>query len=147
MKKVLMAVALALLTVALFAGCSGGYKDGTYKAEAADFEHGWKDYVVVEIADGKAAIKEFDSLNEAGDKKSQNAEYRDAMEPVTGTYPEKYIPEILASFEAKGSTEKMDNITGATNSTNSFKALVNAALESAKKGDTATAIVSAASSK
>ncbi len=147
MKKVLMAAAAALLTVTLLAGCSGGYKDGTYKAEAADFEHGWKDYVVVEVTEGKAAIKEFDSLNEAGDKKSQNAEYRDAMEPVSGTYPEKYIPEIIASFETKGSTEKMDNITGATNSTNSFKALVNAALENAKKGDTATAVVSAASSK
>ncbi len=144
MKK-LISIAVVVLTVAMIlVGCSGGLKDGTYKAENAEYSHGWKDYVIVSVSGGKVTIQEFDSLNEAGDKKSLDPDYRGAMEPVSGTYPEKFFPEIVAEYNAKGSVDKMDNITGATGSTDSFKALVTAALENAKKGDTATAIVAAA---
>ncbi len=144
MKK-LLSIALVVLTVSMIlVGCSGGYKDGVYKAESAEYSHGWKDYVIVSVSGGKVSIQEFDSVNEAGDKKSQDPSYREAMEPVSGTYPEKFLPDIVAEFEAKGSVDKMDNITGATNSTNSFKALVTAALKNAQKGDTTTAIVSTA---
>ncbi|MFA9380679.1 MAG: FMN-binding protein [Acetanaerobacterium sp.] len=141
MKKIIsIAVVAATLTLAL-AGCSGGYKNGTYKAEAAEYSHDWKDYVIVSVSGGDVTIQEYDSLNAAGEKKSEDAEYREAMEPVSGTYPGKYFPDIIAEYEAKGSVDKMDSITGATNSTDSFKALVTAALENAKKGDTATATV------
>ena len=143
MKK-FISIAVVVLTVAMIlVGCAGGYKDGTYKAESAEFSHGWKDYVIVSVSGGKVTVKEYDALNEAGEKKTEDPDYRAAMEPVSGTYPEKFFPEIVADFNAKGSVDKMDNVTGATSSTNSFKALVTAALENAKKGDTATAVVSA----
>ncbi|SDN37641.1 Major membrane immunogen, membrane-anchored lipoprotein [Acetanaerobacterium elongatum] len=135
--KILLAV--VLLLVVSFTGCTGGYKDGTYKAEAAEYEHGWKDYLVIGVADGKVTVKEFDALNEAGDKKSQDADYRAAMEPVSGTYPEKYIADIISEFQKKGSADKMDTITGATKSTNSFKALLNEALAKAQKGEAKSA--------
>jgi major membrane immunogen (membrane-anchored lipoprotein) len=61
------------------------------------------------------------------------------MEPVSGTYPEKYIADIVEEFQKKGSVEKMDSITGATRSTNSFKALLSEALAKAKKGETISA--------
>ncbi len=143
MKKILSIVIVVLIVAISLVGCSAGYKDGTYKAEAAEYSHGWKDYVIVSVSGGKVSIQEFDSLNEAGEKKSVDPDYRASMEPVSGTYPEKFFPDIVAEFEAKGSVDKMDNITGATGSTDSFKALVTAALENAKKGDTATAVVAA----
>ena len=143
MKKLLSIAVAFTISAMLLAGCAaGGYKDGTYKAEAAEYNHGWKDYVVVEVVSGKATIKDFDSLNEAGGKKTQDTEYRAAMEPVSGTYPVKFFPEIIAEYTAKGSVDKMDSIAGATNSTDSFKTLVAAALANAKKGDATAAVVS-----
>lgn len=144
MKKVSLVLVAILVVSMIFAGCSAGYKDGTYKAEGAEYSHGWKDYVIVSVTDGKVSIQEFDSLNEAGEKKSLDPTYRDSMEPISGTYPEKFFPDIVAEFNAKGSVDKMDNITGATNSTDAFKALVTAALNNAKKGDATTAVVSTA---
>lgn len=138
MKRKVLAIMVLLLLVMSFAGCTG-YKDGTYKAEATEYEHGWRDYLVIGVADGKVTVKEFDALNEARDKKSQDADYRAAMEPVSGTYPEKYIADILSEFQKKGSADKMDSITGATKSTNSFKALLNEALAKAQKGETISA--------
>ncbi len=144
MKRMIAAFAALLMLTLTLAGCGAAYKDGTYRAEAAEYSHGWKDYVVVTVAGGKVTVDEFDSVNETGDKKSLDPSYREAMEPVSGTYPEKFIPEIVAEYAAKGSVDKMDNITGATNSTNSFKTLVTAALGNAKSGVTETAVVSTA---
>lgn len=145
MKRKVLALAVLLLVLMAFASCSGGYKDGTYQVEATEFEHGWKDYLIIEVVDGKVAVKEFDSLNEAGTKKSQDADYRTAMEPVSGTYPEKYIADIISEFQKKGSADKMDSITGATQSTNSFKTLLSEALIKAKKGETISAVAEGSS--
>lgn len=143
MKKFLALALAVVLAVSVLAGCAGGLKDGTYKAEAAEASHGWKDYLVVTVSGGEITEIEFDSLDENGNKKSVDPEYRGNMEPVSGTYPEKFFPDIVNEFTAKGSVDKMDNITGATHSTDSFKALMTAALNNAKKGVTDVAIVTA----
>jgi major membrane immunogen (membrane-anchored lipoprotein) len=60
------------------------------------------------------------------------------MEPVSKTYPGKYIPELQQSLLDKQDISSIDAIAGATTSSNDFKALVGFALdEMAKKGDTA----------
>ena len=66
-------------------GCSpADYRDGSYRAEAADFDQsGWKDYVQLTVSGGKVTEIEYDALNrEDGRKKSEDLayqqQYRDA---------------------------------------------------------------------
>lgn len=125
------------------------YVDGTYRAEMRDFEHGWKDYVVLSIQENVVTIEEFDAVNDKGEKKSENKTFQNNMirankrAGLPETYPQKYNPEIIALFEAAdGDVIAMDNVAGATVSTNHFKLLAGQILSySARVGDTETLVV------
>lgn len=144
LSKKIISLVLAIFLIVCSTGCSAfGYKDGTYRAEMPTYEHGYKDYLVIEVRDGELSVKEFDSVNENGELKSQSESYRESMEPVAGTYPEKYIKDIIAEFENKNQKlSKVTAVAGATTSTNNFKMLMQAAMQNAKKGITDTAVVS-----
>ena len=124
----------------------GQYVDGTYRAEMRDFDHGWKDYVILSIQDNVVTIEEFDAVDEKGQKKSEDKNFQDTMirankrAGLPETYPQKYNPEILALFEDAGKhVVAMDNVAGATVSTNHFKLLAGGILSySARVGDTET---------
>lgn len=118
------------------------YVNGTYKAEFTDFdENGWKSYVVLQINNDKVTIKEFDANNKETDtfKRSMDDESNKKMKETTGTYtyPEA-VAQIEKNFEAAGGDPlAVDNVAGATVSTNDFKQLVGAILSmSALEGDT-----------
>ena len=120
------------------------YTDGTYKVNAAEFSHGWKEYVVLTVEGGEITAVEFDAVNEAGDKKSADPSYKDNMvagnkaKGLPETYPEKFYPEIAENFvAAKGDVEAMEAVGGATHSFDSFKVLAAKALENAKAGEPA----------
>ena len=127
----------------------GRYVDGTYRAEMRDFDHGWKDYVILSIKDNVVTIQEFDAVDEKGQKKSEDKSFQDSMirankrAGLPETYPQKYNPEILALFESAGkNVVAMDNVAGATVSTNHFKLLAGEILSySARVGDTETLVV------
>ena len=127
----------------------GQYVDGTYRAEMRDFDHGWKDYVILSIQDNVVTIEEFDAVDEKGQKKSEDKNFQDTMirankrAGLPETYPQKYNPEILALFEDAGkNVVAMDNVAGATVSTNHFKLLAGGILSySARVGDTETLVV------
>lgn len=77
------------------------YVDGTYKAQMKEFdEHGWKDYVVVQIRSDKVSVKEFDAVSKADENKlkSQDAEMAAQMEEKTGTSPEAYTKELRSNL-------------------------------------------------
>ncbi|WP_312640659.1 FMN-binding protein [Hydrogenoanaerobacterium sp.] len=143
MKKFSIALVAALLCASLLTGCSSGMKDGTYKAEYKNADdHGWKDYVQVTVSGGKISEVDFDSINADGVLKSADPSYREAMEPVSGTYPEKFMKELEDQLISKQEVKKVDTLAGATLSTDSFKVLVTEALsKGAQKGNTATIIV------
>lgn len=118
------------------------YVNGTYRAEFTDFdENGWKSYVVLQINNDKVTIKEFDANNKETDtfKRSMDDESNQKMKETTGTYtyPEA-VARIQKNFEAAGGDPlAVDNVAGATVSTNDFKQLVGAILSmSALEGDT-----------
>jgi major membrane immunogen (membrane-anchored lipoprotein) len=115
------------------------YKDGIYKVAFDKFDaHDWKGQVELEIKGDKITNVIFDYVNKDGKLKTQDEAYKAAMEPVSKTYPGKYIPELQQSLLDKQSISSVDAITGATTSSNDFKALVEFALENmAKKGETA----------
>lgn len=161
MKKIMLVSAVVLLMAALTA-CGGnktnnnaadnagnssdqpattaGYVDGTYKVEADAFDaHGWKPFVELVIKDQKIDAVNFDYVNEAGVMKSEDEGYKAAMEPQSGTYPEKYTAELEQQLIDKQAIGDVDVITGATTSSNNFHALAEVALdELAKTGEAST---------
>lgn len=167
-KTILAACLAAALTVFPLAGCSNSsdhnsssgeslssdglvdqYPDGTYRAEASEFSHDWKEYVVVTVKDGKLTSVEFDAENKAKDaKKSDDEAYKQTMidgNKANGkpeTYPEKFYKELSDSLmNASGDVDKVETVAGATTSSNSFRALAKAALSKAREGDTNTAVI------
>ncbi len=117
--------------------------DGTYKAEYDKFDgHGWKAYVEVKVEGGKITAVDFDYLNEKGEKKTESAEYNESMKKVSGTSPEEFAPTLEKALVDSQDASKVDTVTGATSSTNDFKALSTKLIsEKIAKGDTATLVV------
>jgi major membrane immunogen (membrane-anchored lipoprotein) len=114
------------------------YKDGIYKVAFDNFDkNGWKGQVELEIKGDKITNVVFDYVNKDGKLKTQDEAYKKAMEPVTKTYPAKFIPELQQSLLDKQDIAAVDAVAGATGSSNNFKALAGAALDMAKTGDTA----------
>ena len=117
------------------------YVDGTYKAQMKEFdEHGWKDYVVVQIRSDKVSVKEFDAVSKEDENKlkSQDAEMAAQMEEMTGTGPEAYTKELRSNLDAAGGDPvERDTVAGATVSSNNFRLLVGQILATAAvNGDT-----------
>lgn len=114
------------------------YEDGTYKVEAEAFDdHGWKPQLELTIKDHKIAAANFDYVNEEGKLKTEDEGYKAAMEPKSGTYPAKYTEELEKQLVDKQLIGDVDVISGATTSSNNFKALVEYALDDmAEVGDT-----------
>ena len=85
---------------------------------------------------------DFDALNEDGEKKSQDEDYKAAY---TGagyqTYPADYSKKLEDSLLSKQNPDQVDAVAGATNSSRSFKDLVKQLESRMKKGDTSTLVV------
>lgn len=64
MKKRIAAGMLLLFLFAAMTGCGekGGIKDGYYTAQAAEFSHGWKEYVTIMVKGGSIVSVEYLSL-------------------------------------------------------------------------------------
>lgn len=155
MKKLLV-LSLALVMTLSVAACSSSPKDeggeeaialtdGTYKAEAQDAKHGWKDYVVLTVTDGAVTDAVYESYNvETNALKTEDEAYKESMEPVSGTYPSLYMPAYSSQFLETQDTTKVDVITGATSSHTNFVVLTEAALANAASGNEGVAYVAGA---
>ncbi|NLZ52151.1 MAG: FMN-binding protein [Thermoanaerobacteraceae bacterium] len=151
MKKLLTVMLVALLIITLIVGCgqqrqreqappdqSGSqqsddeqlsYEDGIYSAQKADFDdHGWKAMVTVIVKDGKITDVFFDEINEEGRLKSFDPEYAANMKDKAGTAPLGAYNDLEQSLIVKQNPEKVDAVTSATHSSNTFKELVKQAL-------------------
>ncbi|MDI6619431.1 MAG: FMN-binding protein [Clostridiales bacterium] len=157
MKKA-MSVVLTLIMVAFIAtGCgktktqqsdstsgggTGAYQDGKYKA-SFDFidGHGWKPFLEVEVKDKKVVKVNFDYVNPDGQLKTKDEAYNKAMKAQNGTNPAEYSPKLDASLVKAQNGEGVQAVSGATSSSNNFKALATALLAKAAKGDTSETIL------
>lgn len=146
-KKLVSVISAALLTSAMLVGCGSSsaskeLKDGKYKAEYSELDdHGWKAFVEVTVADGKISESNADYVNEEGKLKSQDTEYEKSMKANSETWPSKFSADFNKALVEKGNPDDVDNITGATHSTEDFKTLAKAALKAAEKGKTDTVVV------
>ena len=119
------------------------YEDGTYRAEMAKADQGWKEFVEITIQGGQIAEVVFDAEDSDGKYKSTDEAYKKAMaEGGSETWPEKFYAEILAEYQNKNYVAKdMETVAGATTSSETFRMLAPAALQRAKQGDTSVITV------
>ncbi|NMA83048.1 MAG: FMN-binding protein [Epulopiscium sp.] len=142
-----IAIGLATgLSLSLFAGCQkneqknnkdaeiGTLKDGTWTVEAEKFDdHGWKPGVTIEVADGKITTVNFDYVNQDGQSKKADEGYNTAMKEKSGTNPAEAFPQLEQQLVEKQDIDQVDIVTGATSSSESFKAMAKEALQNASK--------------
>ena len=148
MKKLISLALTAVFAMGAFTGCSeeqirsAKFTDGTYRAEFAQFDaNGWKDYVEVTVVEGQLDQVVFDSVDEKGNLKSEDASYKAEMEQMVGTYPAKYNKDLINQFLESGKITAVDIVAGATESTGNFKTLIIEAMENATTGNTEVEIV------
>lgn len=144
MKKkliILPLLVLAVLTVWFQYQSSQGMKDGYYTAEMAEFHHGWKEYLCIQVKKGKIVSAEYNARNASGFIKAWDNSYMKNMMEQQNTYPNKYTREYVQQLmEGQGNT-KVDAISGASSSGGNFKKLVQVVLRQAEKGDSNTRTV------
>lgn len=145
MKKKLSLVLVLTFVLSLSIGMTSfakTYVDGSYKA-TYDFldGHGWKPTLTVTIKGDKITAAVYDAVNAAGKLKSKDAGYNKAMLAVNKTSPSIYSLALAKAFVKGQAVAKVNVVSGATTSSNEFKALATAALANAKKGVKKVAIL------
>lgn len=88
------------------------------------------------MAGGAIQSAEFDALDAAGQKKSEDERYARLMQPVTGATPQlvsSHYAELLLGAKSAGKVQ-VDAVSGATVSSRAFKALWQALDKPMKKG-------------
>ncbi len=144
-KQFLACLAVFCLAAALFSltGCqkTGGLQDGYYTAKAAEYSHGWKEFVTITVKDGQIVATEYNAENPSGFIKSWDNAYMQIMNGVTGTYPNEYTRNYAAQLVKNQSADGLSAIAGASTSAGSFELLAQAVIQQAQSGDSQTVIV------
>ena len=114
-------------------------QDGTYTLVEKNFDaRGWKTEFSITVVDGKITESTFDNVNEAGVKKSEDAEYQANMSEKVGVGPADYFPQLNNQLIETQDPEAVEVVTGATSSTDTFKKYAPMLIEAAEAGDTTT---------
>ncbi len=124
--------------------CSGKKEklvDGFYTVEMSDYSHDWKEFVTIRVSNSKIVTVEYNAKNSSGFIKSWDIAYMRNMNPLKGTYPNRYTRTYAADFLSSQTDENIDTVSGATSSGNNFKKMASALLEKAKTGDKTLGIV------
>lgn len=146
MRRMIAMLLGLMLTASLLAACGTGtgLQDGYYTAQAAEFSHGWKEYITILVRDGSIISVEYNAENASGFIKSWDNAYMQTMLHSNGTYPNeytRYYANQLLEGQGEGS---IDAITGASSSHKTFQMLAQAVLEQARNGDSSIVIVNTA---
>lgn len=117
------------------------YQDGTYRAEAKDYDNMYKHYVEITVKEGKLEKVMFDGLDESGSLRSGDTTLIDEYMQKF----EKSIADIMTGYSDKlvetQTIEMVDVINGSDDDHRVFEKLVNAALMNAQTGEKTVAIV------
>lgn len=143
MKRIAAVFLSMLLMASLLVGCGSQAKlqDGYYTAQASEFVHGWKEYITILVKGGKIISVEYNAENPSGFIKSWDTAYMQTMLHINGTYPNEYTRYYAGQLLEGQGEGRIDAISGASSSHESFQILSRAVLEQARKGDSGIAIV------
>lgn len=112
-------------------------QDGTYTLVEKNFDkRGWKTEFSITVVDGKITASTYENVNEAGEKKSEDAEYQANMTGKVGVGPAEYFPALNGQLVEKQDPEAVEVVTGATNSSETFKKYAQQLVDAATVGET-----------
>lgn len=127
----------AATTTKAAATTTAKFKDGTYKAEASDFDsRGWKVSHTITVKDGKITESKFDYVNKEGKLKSADEAYNKNMKDKSGVSSKEATDKLNAQLVATQDVAKVETVTGATSSTKGFKQSAELLLKAAAEGKT-----------
>lgn len=137
---------ILLLILTLLSACGSSttdtaLQDGYYTAKAAEFSHGWKEYITILVKGGSIVSVEYNAENPSGFIKSWDNAYMQTMLHAQGTYPNEYTRYYANQLLERQGEGGIDVISGATSSHGSFQILAQAVLEQARKGDSSIVFV------
>lgn len=151
MKKLFLVSTLTLSSALVLAGCGGsdettesaasegGLQDGTYTLVEKNLdENGWKTDFSITVEDGKITESNYENINEAGNKKSEDEAYQERMAEVAGIGPVEYFPQLNEQLVETQDPSEVEIVTGATHSTESFKEYAQKLVDAAEEGNTDT---------
>lgn len=142
MKRILCLVLLLLMIMPMTAcGSKNELQDGYYTAQAAQFSHGWKEYITIMVKGGSIVSVEYNAENPSGFIKSWDNAYMQTMLHSNGTYPNEYTRYYANQLLEGRRDDDIDALSGATSSYGSFQKLSEAVLEQARKGDSDVVVV------
>ena len=143
MKRMLAMFLSLLLTSVFLTACGGqaGLQDGYYTAQAAEFSHGWKEYITILVKGGSIISVEYNAENASGFIKSWDNAYMQTMFHAEGTYPNEYTRYYANQLLERQGKGEIDALAGATSSYGTFQILAQAVLEQARQGDSSIMIV------
>jgi len=117
----------------------GALKDGTYKLEELGYSHDYKVQMSMTVKDGKVDSTSYDYVNKDGKSKTKDAGYEKAMKAKVKTGPAEYIPALNDSFKQNGANvNAIDVVSGATESSLTFKNYAQQLVQAAQAGKTDT---------
>ena len=108
---------------------TGAFTDGTFKADGEPDERGWKGTIEVTVVDGEITDVTYDEENKEGKLKSKDEEYGKAMSDQSGVKPAEVYPKLENSLKDTQDPDKVEKVSGATESSNQFIKLAKEALE------------------
>ena len=112
-------------------------QDGTYTLVEKNFDtRGWKTEFSITVVDGKITASTYENVNEAGEKKSEDAEYQANMTGKVGVGPAEYFPALNSQLVEKQDPDAVEVVTGATNSSDTFKKYAQQLVDAAAVGET-----------
>ncbi len=145
MKRFLCFALALLLGVSLSAcGSKTDLQDGYYTAQAAEYSHGWREYITIMVKGGSIVSVEYNAENASGFIKSWDNAYMQTMLHSNGTYPNEYTRYYAGQLLAGQGNGTIDALSGASSSYDSFQKLAAAVLEQARKGDSSIMLVDTA---
>ena len=136
-------IGLVLLLALPLSACSEktALQDGYYTAQAADFSHGWKEFVTIMVKGGSIVSVEYNAENASGFIKSWDNAYMQNMLHSNGTYPNEYTRYYASQLLEGQGQGQIDALSGASSSWGSFQKLSEAVLEQARLGDSSIVMV------
>lgn len=141
MKRMLIGLVLLLVLPLSACGEKNALQDGYYTAQAADFSHGWKEFVTIMVKGGSIVSVEYNAENASGFIKSWDNAYMQNMLHSDGTYPNEYTRYYASQLLEGQGQGQIDALSGASSSWGSFQKLSEAVLEQARLGDSSIVMV------
>ncbi len=143
--KIIIVIMLVAVTAALLIGCAPSYIDGSYRVELKNYDSlGFKEYITVIVENGEVVSINIGAVDRNGVTKTDNEDYRIAMELATGTYPEEVYETLdgryLLLAQDKGSEESVDAVAGATLTSNNYAILFDELKNSFVTGETVVTV-------